>query len=194
MTRYLFLCIIVLLINCEPSQRSDQSSGNKTSDDSVSSIENSVDTLQTNSIQKANDEKTDFQLKELASTFKNFQLFRLNETITEDLNGDHVIDKATFTSQNGKSGILITDGKTKQEIKIGLGVGFEEIGDDFSWVDYWAVVKDSTTYEVMIRDSEIIGDTIVRLENPSIAVRKEEVGGGLIIFRKGKYEWIHQAD
>lgn len=32
------------------------------------------------------------------------------------------------------------------------------------------------------------------LENPSIVVRKEEVGGGLITFKDGRYVWIHQAD
>lgn len=61
-------------------------------------------------------------------------------------------------------------------------------------MDYWGVLQDSSTYEIIITNGEIVGDTLVRLENPSIFVRKKEVGGGLITFKDGKYEWIHQAD
>jgi hypothetical protein len=136
----------------------------------------------------------DYRLKELSSEFKNFKYVDLKESIIADLNGDGIADNAIFTSQNGKSGILITDGKSKQEVKIGLGAAFEEMSDDFSWVEYWGIVQDSTTYEVIIIDSEIVGDTVVRLEYPSIFVRKEEVGGGVITFKNEKYQWIHQAD
>ena len=68
------------------------------------------------------------------------------------------------------------------------------MGDDLSWVDYWGLVKDSSTFKIIVEKSEVVGDTIIKLDNPSIAVRKMEAGGGLITFRKGRYEWINQAD
>lgn len=126
--------------------------------------------------------------------FEQAQLFDLKDTLQEDFNGDGTIDQAVFLTKDGKAGIIITNGNTQEQTKIGLGNEFEEQRDDFSWVDYWGVLQDSSTYEVIITDGEITGDTLVRLENPSIFVRKEEVGGGLITFRDGKYEWIHQAD
>ena len=75
-----------------------------------------------------------------------------------------------------------------------MGNNFEEIGDDFSWVDSWGILIDTITYEIVIEDSEIKGDTIIELQNPSIVLKKQEAGGGLIAFRNGKYDWIHQAD
>jgi hypothetical protein len=43
------------------------------------------------------------------------------------------------------------------------------------------------TYEIIIKETEIIEDRKVKLDNPSIVVRKEEVGGGLITCKDGKY-------
>lgn len=118
----------------------------------------------------------------------------LNDTIKADFNGDGYNDRAIFTTENGKKGILITDGRKKQSTRIGLGKPIGKIGDDLNWVDYWGLVKDSSTFKIIIKNSEVVGDTIIKLDNPSIAVRKTESGGGLITFRKGRYEWIHQAD
>ena len=140
------------------------------------------------------DDNQEHHKESLPYEFQKAQLFDLKDTLQEDFNGDRTIDKAVFLTEDGKAGIIITDGKTQEQVKIGLGNKFEEQGDDFSWVDYWGIVKDSSTYEIIVTNGEIIGDTLIRLENPAIVVRKEEVGGGLITFRNGKYEWIHQAD
>jgi hypothetical protein len=194
MIRYLPIFMVVLLMSCGQSGTNKQEISKGPSLDSSINSERSADILKTDTIQKAINEKIDYQVKELSSVFKNFRLMDLKEPILADLNGDGITDKAIFTSLNGKRGILITEGKGHKVVKIGLGEAFEEMSDDFSWVDYWAVVQDSTTYEVIIIDSEINGDTIVSLEHPSIVVRKEEVGGGVITFKNGKYQWIHQAD
>ena len=134
--------------------------------------------------------QTDKQILE----FENYVIHNLNETIKEDFNGDGLIDKAVFIQEQNKSGIKITDGKTGETKKIGLGEEFEEMGDDFSWVDYWGVIKDQRTFEIIIIDGEILGEETVILENTSIFIRKEDLGGGIITFRNGKYEWIHQSD
>ncbi|GAA4081867.1 hypothetical protein GCM10022390_020 [Flavobacterium anseonense] len=78
--------------------------------------------------------------------------------------------------------------------KIGDDESFDEITNNFNWADYWGVTNDKQTFEILVNESEVIGDTIVKLENKSIFIRKEEVGGGVITFKNGKYIWIHQSD
>lgn len=134
------------------------------------------------------------ELKYLHYEFDNYHLFDLKDTIREDFNGDGAADEAVFTTRKDKAGILITDGKTGKTTQIGLGEPFEEMSDDFSWVDYWGVTKDSLTYEVIVDSTEVVGDSEIRLQHPAIFLRRYEVGGGLIAFRNGKFEWIHQAD
>lgn len=126
--------------------------------------------------------------------FKEPQFFKLKDSIEADFNGDGIVDRAVFRSEGEVSGVIIVHGQTNETFTLGLGNSFEEIGDDFSWVDSWGLLEDSITFEIIIQDSEIIGDTLIRLENPSLVIQKEELGGGVITFRKGKYEWIHQAD
>ena len=65
----------------------------------------------------------------------------------------------------------------------------------FNWVDYWALVEDRETSETTFKeDGDVLGGREVKLQNPSIFVARDEEGGGLITFRNGKYEWVHQAD
>lgn len=126
--------------------------------------------------------------------FKEFTKYRLTDPIIDDFNGDQQADTARFERRNDKAGIVIKDGQTGKETVIGCGNAFEEMGDDFSWVDEWGILRDKLTYEVIIRDSEIIGGEEFILDHPSLYVRKEEVGGGVITWKNGKYTWVHQAD
>ncbi len=126
--------------------------------------------------------------------FKDFSKYRLTDTIVVDLNGDQVNDTATFETRNGKAGIVITAGGTSRQTLIGCGNAFEEMGDDFSWVDEWGIVRDKSTYEIVVKDGEIVGGEQFVLDNPSVYVRKAEVGGGVITFKDGKFTWVHQAD
>lgn len=130
----------------------------------------------------------------LQHEFQQVSRFDLDAVLAADFNGDGINDEARFLRQKDKAGIVITDGKTRNQTTIGLGNSFEGAGDDLSWVDFWGIVKDSETYAIIVTDDEVAGDTVVHLENPSIVLRREEVGGGLIAFLNGKYTWIHQAD
>lgn len=134
-----------------------------------------------------------FQEQTIDSEFINVTLYSLTDTIEADFNGDGNIDKAIFVKKDGSSGIIFKHGFTNTEIRIGFGQLFSHL-TEFNWVDFWGLVNDSTSYEIIFNETDIIGDTIVRLENPSIVVQKEEVGGGLITFKNGKYKWIHQSD
>ena len=138
-------------------------------------------------------DKIERQIEELAFNFKDFEHRTLSDTIYADLDGDGNIEKAFFMSHQGKQGILIVDSQSIDSVKIGFGKAFEEM-DNFGWVDYWGLVRDSVTHEVVINDGEIVGDTTVVLDNPSIVLRKMEVGGGIITFQNERYLWIHQAE
>ncbi|KAA3440192.1 hypothetical protein [Rufibacter hautae] len=125
--------------------------------------------------------------------FKDYRTVKLTDPIYEDFDGDSVKDTAVFTSRKQKAGVIIRSGKSNKEYVIGCGKEFEEMSDDFSWVDSWGVVKDKETFEIIIENAEIVGERKFILDNPSIFVMKHE-NGGIITFKNGHYEWVHQSD
>ncbi|GAB3721552.1 hypothetical protein GCM10028861_21900 [Flavobacterium koreense] len=131
---------------------------------------------------------------DLNDTFKDFKIYEINDTIKVEFNGDNVKDFLYFLNSGDEKNIIILDGKTKLKTKIGDDQSFDKISKNFNWADYWGVTNDKQTFEVLVNESEVIGDTIIKLENKSIFIRKEEVGGGVITFKNGKYIWIHQSD
>ena len=131
--------------------------------------------------------------KQSLSGFKKATLYKLTDTITADFNGDGTLDKAFYKKDNGTSGIIIRHGKTNEEVKIGFGKQFEHMRE-FDWVDYWGLVEDRETSETTFsEDGDVLGSKDVKLQNPSIALGADELGGGLITFLNGKYVWIHQT-
>ena len=135
----------------------------------------------------------EFRQESLNMSFKKATLYNLTDAINSDFNGDGVIDKAIYIKDNETSGIIITHGKTNEIVRIGFGVQFAHM-TEFDWVDYWGLVMDKETSETTFtEDGDILGSADVKLQNPSIALGKDEVGGGLITFMNGKYIWIHQT-
>ncbi len=131
--------------------------------------------------------------KQSLSGFEKAKLYKLTDTITADFNGDGTLDKAFYKKDNGTSGIIIRHGKTNEEVKIGFGKQFE-LMREFDWVDYWGLVEDRETSETTFsEDGDVLGSKDVKLQNPSIALGADELGGGLITFLNGKYVWIHQT-
>lgn len=135
-----------------------------------------------------------FREESLNSEYKDYKIYSLEEIINEDFNGDGVVDKAEF-KRLAASGIIITDGRTNKEIRLGFGKQFAHM-TDFNWVNFWGVLKDTTTFEITFdnKTGDILGDSIVRLKNKSIFVEEDEVGGGVITYEKDSYKWIHQCD
>lgn len=125
--------------------------------------------------------------------FKNAKAYRLTDTLKADFNGDGIIDRAIFKKDTIASGIIITHGSTNQVFTIGFGKAFFHL-TDLNWVDYWGLVKDKETTETTFDETgDVLGSKTVELQHPSIIVEAHELGGGLITFRNGKYEWIHQT-
>ncbi len=131
--------------------------------------------------------------KQSLSGFEKATLYKLTDTITADFNGDGFLDKAIYKKEKETSGIVIIHYKTNEQVKIGFGKQFAHM-TEFDWVDYWGLVEDKETSETTFtEDGEVLDSKTVNLKNPSIALGKDEVGGGLITYLNGKYVWIHQT-
>ena len=128
----------------------------------------------------------------LKNEFKEFIIYSLSDTIKGDFNGDKIFD-LVYITQNPKE-IFIIDGKSRKSVKVGSHKSFGDMQNQFNWIDYWGTTNDNETYEIVIDDSEIVGDRKVKLINTSIFLRKDEVGGGIITYKNGEFIWIHQSD
>lgn len=125
--------------------------------------------------------------------FKDYIEFQISDTIHIDLNGNGVLESVYFDNTDCPKIII----KEKGQDPISLGCGkkeHKEFPSNLDWVDLWCVVSDKETYEMIVEDGELIGDTSIDLERPSIYIGKKEAGGGIITYRKSKLYWVHQAD
>ena len=126
------------------------------------------------------------------SDFKSIKAYRLQDTLTIDLTGDGRTDKA-YLSGNPRR-LNVQDGKSGQTVVVGSHKSFQNIADDLGWVDFWGVTNDKSTYEVVVTDGELTGSRTVTLAYPSLVLRRSEEGGGVVTFRDGQFQWVHQAD
>lgn len=130
------------------------------------------------------------------SGYEKATLYALTDTIMADFNGDGIIDQAIFKKENTTSGIIIRHGQTNETFRFGFGKSFSIWKDHFdcNWVNYLGLVEDKETEETIFdKSGDVLDNRQTSLENPSILLGNNEVGGGLITFIKGKYVWIHQT-
>jgi hypothetical protein len=179
--KYLLLISLVVIVSCKTAQNDNKPI---TENDSVNQTIDKAEPTQTQ-IQNHIEES-------LQSEFTQSKLYDLTEILKADFNGDGISDMAKFIKSES-SGIIIFLGGSKDTISLGFGNKFAHM-TNFNWVDYWAIVNDSITFEILFKDNEISGDTLVHLENPSIDLIEEEASSGLITFKKGEFIWIHQTD
>ena len=192
MNRIFALIYISTLISCNTKNENEQNQ-NISQKDTLAKKNKSEIISQKEDDRNGLDTVTNITVS-LKNEFKSFEIKNIKDTIKADLNGDKISDLAFFTNNNDKKQIFILDGKSKRKIKFEKYTSSGEMEDDFSWVDYWGTTEDKETFEILIIDSEIAGDTITKLYNKSIFVRKEEVGGGVITYKENRYIWIHQSD
>lgn len=194
MKQTIYILTFLILSSCR------QSNSEQTSNIVLDTLTDQVsDTAFTDSNNIANqnladENQTEEYRKQSLSEVEKAELYKLTDTITADFNGDGFLDKAIYKKDNETSGIIIIHGKTNYQVKIGFGKLFAHM-TDFNWVDYWELFEDTETSETTFRDDgDILGSKKVRLQNVSIFIGRHEEGGGLITFKNGNYEWIHQAD
>jgi hypothetical protein len=193
MKQIIYITTFLILTGCGQTNSEQNSNINKdTITDKV------LDTTISDNKQIAKQNSTDENLTEdyrnqSLSGFEKTTLYKLTDTITADFNGDGFLDKAIYKKEKETSGIIIIHGKTNEQVKIGFGKQFAHM-TEFDWVDYWGLVEDKETSETTFtEDGDVLDSKTVNLKNPSIALGKDEVGGGLITYLNGKYVWIHQT-
>ena len=142
---------------------------------------------------ESNIDLKDYWQESLNMSFKMATLYDIRDTIRADFNGDGIIDEAIYLEDIETSGIIIMHGNSDEIIRIGFGVQFAHM-TEFDWVDYWGLVRDTETSETTFEEGgDVSGSNDITLENLSIALIADEVGGGLITYLIGKYVWIHQT-
>ena len=187
---------VIILTAC--GQNSTENKSNLVLDSTAEQVSDTtiLDNNQIDQQTTADENQTEEFRKQSLSGFEKATLYKLTDTITADFNGDGFLDKTVYKKEKETSGIIIIHGKTNDQVKIGFGKPFSTWTDDFdcNWVDYWGLVEDKETSEMTFtEDGDILGSQEVKLQNPSIVLGKDEVGGGLITYLNGKYVWIHQT-
>jgi len=183
--RFLFVLLAVYsLVSCENADTNEQ---HLTDRQTANEIEKTKE-IDTEGLGDPN--KND---QFLSIEFKSSTQYNLQDTIVADFNGDEKFDQAIYIKTNKTSGIKIIDGASQSTLKIGFGHLFAHIAD-FDWVEYWGLVNDTQSYEIIFDEEEVADARDVVLEHPSIVLRQTDAFGGIITFRNGQYDWIHQAD
>ena len=95
-----------------------------------------------------------------------------------DFDGDGHADIALLVEQSAshKIGIVILHDGSRAAALFGAGVKFGNGGDNFEWMDHWAIAKAGTS------------------RSDALLVEREESGGGLIVFANGAYHWRQHGD
>lgn len=194
MKQIIYIFTFLILTGCGQTNTEQNSSINKdTIADKVSDTTIS-DNKQIAKQTSTEENQTEEFRKQSLIGFEKATLYKLTDTITADFNGDGFLDDVIYKKENETSGIIIIHGKTNDQVKIGFGKQFSHL-TEFNWVNYWGLVEDKETSETTFtEDGDVLGSKDVKLQNPSIVLGADEVGGGLITFINRKYVWIHQAD
>jgi len=194
MKQIIYISTLLILIGCR--QLKSEQTKNTATDSLAVQISNTTNSEKNDFDEQDLTEKNQLEeyRKQSLSGFEKATLYKLTDTITADFNGDRIEDKAYFKKESQNSGIIIKHGQTKEVVKIGFGKQFAHL-TEFDWVDYWGLVEDKKTSKTTFtKDGDVLGSKEVKLQNPSIILGADEIGGGLITFIHGKYVWIHQAD
>ena len=195
MKQIIYILTFLILIGC--GQSKTEQTSNIVSDTLTDKVSDTVYKDNDNIAQQnlIDENQTEEYRKQSLSGFEKATLYNLTDTIIADFNGDGFLDKAFYKKDNETSGIIIKHGKTDEEVRIGFGKNFSTWTDfECNWVDYWGLVEDRETSETTFtEDGDVLGSRDVKLQNPSIALGADEVGGGLITYLNGKYVWIHQT-
>lgn len=129
-----------------------------------------------------------FRKLTLATMFRDAHIFRLTDTVFADFNGDGETDRAFFRTTGRKKLLVIAD--KSGEVVVGGQASFAKIGDDFSWASFWALTADKALEEHLLKGA-------IRkhpLGSNSLVIQRDEVGGGVVTYKDGQYQWIHLTD
>jgi hypothetical protein len=129
-----------------------------------------------------------FRKLTLATMFKDAHIFKLTDTVFADFNGDGETDRAYFTKEGKKMRLMIAS--KAGVLTVGTHSSFATVGDDFSWASFWALTGDKELEEHLLKGAV----RKHRLGPYSLVIQRDEVGGGVVTFKDGQYQWIHMTD
>lgn len=122
---------------------------------------------------------------------------RLNKLfLEEDFNGDGQLDVAFPISETktNKKGFAIIHGKTSEVFVLGAGKLFKNaLGDDQDYIDEWLINRNKENEPGAEEETGNGPDGTLILENPSIEISADEVGGGQIYWNGNEYAYFHQT-
>lgn len=139
-------------------------------------------------------------IPEELGNFYNQEKIRLSFDINTSLNpfylrGDFDGDKkadyavAVVEHKTGKKGVIVFHTASKKYFVIGAGqVLSASYGDDYGWMDAWAVYNKSEP-ELGVSETKKI-----KLKSEAILILKLEASSGLIYWDGKKYQWYQQGD
>jgi hypothetical protein len=118
-------------------------------------------------------------------------------SLQSDLNGDKEIDfvLAVLEITSKKKGMIIFHANSDNYFVIGAGKKFNEIGENFSWANNWAIYKKSSARQTTFdkETGDILGGTKIKLVHPGIRIVDEGGTGSIIYWNGQKYISIHQG-
>jgi len=195
MKKILTLLVISITVSCNSNKETDSIAKVDSSFKSDSSIKNNIQDTVIHKETENNRTATDpYWDSAVVHQFNTYKVYSIKDSIRSDFNGDGFQDIAYFKNTGKEKKIFISDGQTKKQELVGTDASFNEMGSDFNWVDFWGTLDDKETFEIIVKDGDIMGERKTKLKHTSLFVRKEESGGGVIIFLNKNYKWVHQSD
>lgn len=125
------------------------------------------------------------------------EISRAEQHLVGDFNGDAVNDTARLWTVEEQRHFSIILGGNLGKFDFGKGNTFGILDHDLAWIDTIYLSNDSVLYsQVFLEngDVDIENYDSVLVRYPSISLLQEELGGGTVYWKDGKFNWVHQAD
>lgn len=121
----------------------------------------------------------------------------LHQVLVSDLNGDKYRDTIKLFSVKGSKQFCIVMGSKKGEFCFGEGSNNGILDHSLNWIDTMFLVNDSILFSQVFLENGDVDlenyDSVV-VDFPSISLGQHEGGGGIVYWKDGKFNWVHQAD
>lgn len=113
-----------------------------------------------------------------------------------DFNGDKKEDIVFLVEEieSKKIGLIFFHSNDSYYV-VGAGIKFSDDLDNMNWLDILELENNKTQHETLFDEEtfDVIGDRKVTIPYTGVSIRKQEASGGLLYFKDGKYNYLHQG-